>query len=373
VRIDFVITELFVGGAERCLTELAIGLTQAGDKVRVFSIGSLPTGEQRALVDRLEAAGIGVRSCEADSKFQFASAHRQLRRWLRQSPPEICQTFLFHGNVLGTMAAGKAGVDVRIGGIRVVDERFIRRKINRLVIPQMEQVVCVSRAVEQFAKLRLGCREDQSTVIPNSVDVSRYSMVQPFDWTTVGWPADVNVVLFVGRLHAQKGIDLLQEQIDSIAPAGSDRRLLLVGEGPLRKSLESWAEAVGHDRVKCLPWQSNVPPLMRACRLLVLPSRYEGMPNVVLEAMASGRPVVCSDVQGSEELLGHAHQAQVFPSGDSQAMKNLVEQFLSDEVLSGKIGEANQARVRKDFSVAAMVDAYRSLYRNVLTARLDGV
>ncbi len=112
---------------------------------------------------------------------------------------------------------------------------------------------------------------------------------------------------------------------------------------------------------------------MQACRVLVLPSRYEGMPNVVMEAMAAGRPVVCSDVQGTEELLGHARQLQLFRSADSLEMKNLVEQFLSDEDLSEKVGAANQARIRSEFTVAAMVDAYRSLYRTVLTSRLVGV
>ncbi len=373
MRIDFVITELFVGGAERCLTELAIGLAENGDQVRVFSIGSLPTGVQRALVERLENAGISVRSLEADSKFQFAAARRQLRRWMEQSRPEICQTFLFHANVLGTMAAKAAGIEHRIGGLRVADPRWLRRCVNRLVIPQMESVVCVSSGVEQFARERLGCGQLQTTVIPNGVDVSRFSMATQFDWSSIEWPADSNVTLFVGRFDPQKGIDLLQEQIDSIAPRNSDRRLLLVGDGPLRNRLKAWAETVGHDRVQCLDWQADVAPLMKACRLLVLPSRYEGMPNVAMEAMAAGRPVVCSDVQGSGELFSHASETQVFRAGDSESMKSLVEQFLSDEALSGKIGEANQDRVRNDFSIAAMIDAYRSFYRRVLTARFDGV
>jgi len=371
MRIDFVITELNVGGAERCLTELATGLSASGDRIRVLSIGSLPGGEQQALVDRMRVAGIDVRSCDADSSFQFAAAYRTLRNWFRQSPPELVQTFLFHANVLGTMAAKNAGVKVRIGGIRVADDRLLRRRVERLVVPRMRHVVCVSDEVEQFAHRRLGCSSDQTVVIPNSVDVSRFAAAAPTRWSTIGWPDDSKVVLFVGRLHSQKGIDLLQDQIDSIAPTGTDRRLLLVGDGPLRKRLESWTNSIGHDRVRLLPWQSNVAPLMRACRLLVLPSRYEGMPNVVLEAMAAGRPVVCSDIEGSKQLLGHARESQVFRTGNSEAMKNLVEQFLSDEDLSEKIGEDNQARARNDFSVAAMVDAYRGFYRTVLAEGLD--
>ncbi len=373
MRIDFVITELFVGGAERCLTELVTALAASGDQLRVFSIGALPTGQQRALVDRLQEAGIDVRSCNADSQYQFAGAYRQLGNWFRQSPPEICQTFLFHANVLGTMAARSAGVAARIGGIRVAEERPVRCWIERRSALRMQRVVCVSGAVEQFAQQRLGCRRDQTVVIPNGVDVIRFSSAAPIGWSAIGWPEDSQVVLFVGRLHPQKGIDLLQQQIDSIAPAKSNRRLLLVGEGPLSERLESWAGQVGNDRVRVLPWQIEIAPLMRACHLLVLPSRYEGMPNVVLEAMAAGRPVVCSDIEGSEELFCHSRPLQVFPSGDSRAMNNLVQQFLSDEVLSEKIGRDNQAHVRSHFSLDAMIDAYRGLYRTVLSNSCHGL
>ena len=372
MRIDFIITELFVGGAERCLMELAIGLCQSGDQVRVISIGTLPRGQQSLLLDRLTDNGIEVKSCNVDSSFHFLSAYRQLRLWLSESPPDVCQTFLFHANVLGTWAARSAGIEHRIGGIRVVDPRRSRRRINRWVTPGMVRVVCVSKGVERFAQQQLGCKASQTVTIPNGVDVSRFSTATPFAWSSIGWPDDSIVTLFVGRLDPQKGIDLIQQQIESIAPAASNRRLLLVGDGPLHRSIESWARKIGNDRVQLLPWQSDVAPLMRACRLLVLPSRYEGMPNVVMEAMASGRPIVCSDVQGAEELLGHAPKCQLFSAGDSLAMKNLVDQFLNDEALSEKIGEWNQRRVRNDFSIAAMVDAYRVLYREVLTSRLVG-
>lgn len=385
MRVDFVITELFVGGAERCLTELAIGLAETGDQVRVFSLASLPDVQQTPLadrlqlpqvqqsllVDRLQLAGISVESGAADSPIKFFSAYRQLRDWFDVSKPDISQTFLHHANVLGTFAAKASGVETRIGGLRVAEARRLRCQIERSAVKRMQGVVCVSGAVQKFAKDRLGCDAEQSVVIPNGVDVSRFASAPSLKWSDIGWPDDSIVSLFVGRLHPQKGIELLQEQIDRIAPDGSNRRLLLVGDGPLRNGLESWSKRIGRQRVQLLPWQSDVAPLMRACRVLVLPSHYEGMPNVVLEAMAAAKPVVCSRIEGSEELLSDALNQQSFPAGNSNAMKNLVEQFLSDEVLCDQVGDLNQSRVRNDFSIAAMVDAYRSHYRMLLTRRLD--
>ena len=209
------------------------------------------------------------------------------------------------------------------------------------------------------------------TVIPNGVDVSRFSTTNPFDWTTVGWPSDAAVTLFVGRLHPQKGIEHLQSQIDRIARSGSSHRLMIVGDGPLRNELQSWADQVGSDRVQLLGWQQSIPELMAASRLLVLPSHYEGMANVVLEAMAAGKPVVASRVEGSEELLQRYTEAQGFAPGDDAVMANLIQRFLVDQSHAEKVGEANQEFVRSRFSSAAMVDAYRSHYRSLCSRRLE--
>ena len=106
---------------------------------------------------------------------------------------------------------------------------------------------------------------------------------------------------------------------------------------------------------------------MKACQLLVLPSHYEGMPNVVLEAMACSRPVVCSRVEGSDELLGHAQELQTFRPGDAPAMAAAVQRFAQDDELAARIGDDNCRHVREKFSLSRMIDAYRSHYRYLLS------
>ncbi len=371
MKIDFAITELFVGGAERCLTELAIGLNAAGDDVRVFSIGSLPTGERSLLVDRLRANGIDVRSANADSPWQFVRAHRELVGWLSERRPEVCQTFLFHANTLGTFAAKSAGVPIRVGGLRVAESNRLRCAVERRAVRSMTSLVCVSEAVQVFASEQLKCPIEKSISIDNGVDVTRFSVGDCFDWTTLGWHRQSCVTLFVGRLHPQKGIELLREQVDAIAPACSDRKLLIVGDGPLQRSLDRWCEQIGTTRVQRMPWQLDIAPLMRACRMLVLPSRYEGMPNVVMEAMAAARPVVCSRAEGARELLAHHWASQTFEVGDGRAMVERIDAFAADESLASQTGQINQSRMRNEFSIAAMVDAYRAHYRLLNTRRLE--
>lgn len=369
MHVDFVITEMHVGGAERCLTQLACGLHASSHRVRVFSLWPLPVGEQRQLVDRLVDEGISVASGEARRLSELASGYRKLKEWLREGQADVCQTFLHHANVLGSFAVRQTTSSLCVGGIRVAEPRWLRSKIERLAIRRMDHVVCVSQAVANFAQRELGADPSRCRVIGNSVDVTRYNNARAFAWSNLGWPEDSRVILFVGRFHPQKGLELVQQQIDRIAPPHSSRRLLLVGDGPLRSSLQQWANGIGRDRVQLMPWQSDVAPLMKAARLLVLPSRYEGMPNVVLEAFAAGRPVVCSRVEGSQELVSHARQAQSFAAGDAATMVDLIERLCSDDTLHHEVGEANLARVRRDFSIPGMVDAYASCYRDLIVRR----
>lgn len=368
MRIDFVITELFVGGAERCLTELAVGFAKRGDDVRVFSIGSLPVGKQARLCDRLRAHQIPIETAQTDSPLGFVRAYQRLRDWLAESPPDLCQTFLFHANVIGTLAAVAARVDHRVGGLRVAERRWVRCLLERRAAKEMQSLVCVSEAVQTFAAESLGVPRSRSVVIPNAVDVGRFSQAAAVDWSALGWPSDAAVTLFVGRLAKQKGIELMQKEVDTIAPAQTDHKLLLVGDGELGDDLDRWCRSVGSDRVQRLPWQPDVAPYMRACRVLVLPSRYEGMPNVVMEAMAAGRPVVCSRVEGTAELFAGAGAGQLFSIGDSAAMARLVANFLGDRALAEQAGVQNQARMRADFSVEAMIDAYQTHYQRIIAS-----
>ena len=118
-------------------------------------------------------------------------------------------------------------------------------------------------------------------------------------------PAGRDVVTCIGRLDRQKGLDWLLETAAIWLPQLPRCDLLLVGQGPERRKLEAQCRGLGiGDRVHFAGWRPDVAEILAASRLLVLPSAWEGMPNVVLEAMAAGLPVVATDVEGVRELLG---------------------------------------------------------------------
>ncbi|MEX0824701.1 MAG: glycosyltransferase, partial [Pirellulaceae bacterium] len=362
-----VITELPVGGAERCLTELAIGLNRRGFGVRVFSIGPPPAPSRDALVQRLHSATIPFHSLHASSAWAAPAALFRLRRFFLADRPDIVQTFLHHANVLGTLAARLAKVPTCVGGIRVAQPNRWRSLLERRAVAKMNAVICVSDAVEAFARQRIVPANIPTTVIPNGVDLRRFETAAAADWTRWGIPRDACVALYVGRLEPQKGLEQLFAAAESFLQDEPNRWLVLAGDGPELNWARSVCDRLPGKRAKCIGWQSDVAALLAAARMLLLTSRYEGMPNVVLEAMASARPVVCFAVEGIEQIFAPAaHLAdrwQVIPVGDIERFSRAVSQFFSDEELRRTAGRQNRARVAERYSIDSMVDAYAAFYR----------
>jgi glycosyltransferase involved in cell wall biosynthesis len=144
---------------------------------------------------------------------------------------------------------------------------------------------------------------------------------------------------------------------------------VVVGSGPERDHLLHLVEELGmRGRVHFLRFRDDVPEILAASELLVLPSRGEGMPNAVLEAMASGKPVVATRVEGVEELLGPATDDQSVLQSDSEAFTAKVIAILSDPALAARLGTENRLRAQSRFSQESMTIAYERLYRELVAA-----
>jgi glycosyltransferase involved in cell wall biosynthesis len=369
VRIDFVITELFVGGAERCLTEMAIGLARRGEKVRVASIGPFPPSNQAKFVERLEAAGIELLSTNCSHPMQFVKARRMLRHWMRSDPPDVVQTMLFHANVMGTSAAQAANVPVRIGGVRVAERSRIRTFAESWAMKRMSAVVCVSESVREFVKTSHKPKTPLY-VIGNSVDIAQVDATPAVQWHDLLVGGD-QVLLFVGRLHSQKGLHVLFEALPSLLAKHKEMLVVIVGDGPLRSWTEAQASAIDGNRIKVMGWRADAHSLIKGCRLLVLPSRYEGMPNVVMEAMAASKPVAVTRVEGVSELLREGAIDQTCPPNDVAELRTLLDHLWSDPQRASVIGQRNREIIAAHHSTAAMVESYRDLYRSLLDQKLN--
>jgi glycosyltransferase involved in cell wall biosynthesis len=367
-RIALCITELDLGGAERCLTELATRIDRNRFTPVVYCLAPRPLREDASCLPPLMSAGVEVHCLGGRSVWQFPLVARRLKRLLLAQKPQLIQTFLFHANVLGRIAARRAGVGRVVCGVRVA-ERAARWHLwlDRITQSRVDRYVCVSQAVADFTARQLRLPAEKLAVIPNGIDLDKYPAGQTADLTAFGVPAGRRVIVFVGRLEPQKGIQWLIESSPLWLSQVPDCDLLLVGEGPLRASLESAVRSAGiADRVHFAGWRADVPAILAASRLLVLPSAWEGMPNVVLEAMASRLPVLASNVEGVRELLGPSAATQTVRFGDSQALAGRIVSVLRDPGALGALGAENRRRAEENFSIARMVHAYEDLWASLL-------
>ncbi len=367
-RIVFCITELEPGGAERCLVELVKRLDRQRFDPLVYCLGPRPLGNPTSLAVTLERSGVTVRCFGARRLVAFPGLVLKLRRQLAADSPQIVQSFLFHANVLTAPAARWAGVPHVVTGIRVAERgRRWHLALARWTDRWVDRHVCVSGAVRDFTREQAGLPDSKLLVIPNGVDAQRFDRARPCPLSSLGLAPGRQAITFIGRLDEQKGLPWLLGQMPAIFAQLPNHDLLVVGSGPQRDVLVRMVEDRGlADRVCFAGFRGDVSEILASSDMLVLASRWEGMPNVILEAMASGKPVVATDVEGVAEVLGAGAAQQMVPLGDAEGFVHKVVTILGDPRLAAQLGQQNQARARQQFSLDTMAAAYERLYTSLL-------
>ena len=367
INVALIITELDLGGAERCLTEIARRVDPQRFTPVVYCLGPRPVQDEASCLPALEQSGIEVHFLGGQKNWQFPILATRLKKLLKAQNPQVVQTFLFHANILGRIAARRAGVKAVVSGIRVAERRsHWHLWLDRQTEGWVDRYVCVSRSVAQFSTSQGGIPPKKIVVIPNGIDLDRYPAREPADLGSLGVRAGRQTVTFIGRLEPQKGIEWLIETSPTWLAKLPDCDLLVVGEGHMRRPLEAICRAKGIEgRVHFAGWRTDVPEILAASHLLVLPSAWEGMPNVVLEAMASRRPVVATDVEGIQELLGPAASRQTVRHGDTQALGDKIISFISNMPEATATGQENRRLAEENFAISRMITAYENLWESL--------
>ena len=361
VRIAFCITDLDVGGAERMFVELVTRLDRLRWEPRVYCLSG-----PGALVARLQAAKIPV-TCFGAKSARHIGVIPRLAAELKTFSPALIQCFLFHANVVGRLAAWWAGVPRVVCGIRVAERRSrVPLWLDRMTQGFVDHNVCVSRAVAEFSIHKAGLKATKISVIPNAVEFDRFANAVAVDRSILGL-STAPLVLFVGRLDPQKAPFILLEAFVRLLERHLDWQLLFVGDGSLRTAMEAWITQRGLDhRIRIAGWRPDIPELLKAADLLTLPSLWEGMPNIVLEAMAAGLPVVVSRVEGTEELIRDGETGLLVTPGSPIELERQIETALTDPEFCSRLRKAAQLTVQKLFTLDRMVSAYEQLYARLI-------
>jgi len=365
IRLALVITELEPGGAERALVELATRIDRSRFSPVVYSLGSRPPAERDLLVRRLSEGNVPTHFLDLRRNWQFFHGVGRLAAMLREQRAEIVQTFLFHANVVGARAAGQAGVPHLLTGMRVADPRRWRTALERWATATAARHVCVSQSVADYCSQR-GFAADKLSVISNGIDVSLWQNARPIDLTALGVRPERRVMIYVGRLDEQKGLTPLFYELPAAFRDLPNYDLLLLGDGPQREHLAKLARQLGiAERIHFLGWRTDVPQILAAADVLLLPSRWEGMPNVILEAMAAGKPVIATRAQGVVELLGDLANEQTVPIDQPIPFRESLVALLRDPERHSSLGARNQERAFQQFSIEFSVSKCEGLYSEI--------
>jgi len=316
----------------------------------------------------IESAGIPVTYLEATGRWDFGLIGR-LTKALKEDQPKLLQTFLHHANIAGRFAAKRAGISKVICGIRVAEERSRwRLRIDRWTQQYVTANVCVSQSVADFSMKNGGIPARKRIGIPHGVDVELFANASSIDWTMLGLPPDARVILVIGRLDEQKRPELAFSACEPLFAGFPDLHLVFAGIGPHKETVQQLtADRNLNDRVHLLGRREDVPELMKGSELLLHVSAWEGAPNAILEAVASGLPVICCDNPGNQDALRGGKWGTIIDSNSPKDLATAIRSHLeSPQTLKG-LALTAQHLISQDLTWDNTVAAYTELYRKQLS------
>ena len=360
-RIAYVIGELGEGGVEYQLHELLRHLDR-----RRFAPGVFVLASGGWWVEPIRALGVPVEEIPRRGPADLRRL-APLRTALRRFAPHVLHTILWSGNSYGRLAALGLAIPVVIAAERVVMPHrawqvVVERALDRVTDAYL--VNCEAIAAWQVERKRLP--REKIEVIPNGIDLGRlppFSLDRRRARLAAGLQRDRRLVAGVGRLDAQKDFPTFLRAAAMIAAEFPDVDFLVVGDGEERAALEALARRLGLGaRVGFSGLRHDVPRLLAAADVLALTSIYEGFPNVVLEAMATGAVAVATDVGGCRELVTSGETGLLVPPRAPAAVAAAVGRVLRDSTLARRLATTARQRVEGAFSVDVMarrtMDAY---------------
>ncbi|MDN3358954.1 glycosyltransferase [Actinomadura sp. DC4] len=366
-RVCLLIGQLGLGGTEKQVVLLAQGLQARGIETSVCLLFEGGPREQA-----LRAAGVPVVHLGFPSSTTLLrklpgniAAFARLVRHLRRQRPDVLHAFLYHSYVTAAPAARLARVKVLVAGRRSLGDfkkgRRVLLAVERVATSLTDHVVANAESVAEDTIHNEGVRLDKITTVYNGLPDSAFDSVAP-----VRLPAESPVILCVANLKVYKGHRFLLDAVARLHDRKLRCTLILVGEGPERHALEEQAARLKID-VRFLGTRTDVEALLAGADVVALPSLHEGMSNAVMEAMATGLPVVATEVGGTGELL--RGRGVLVPPSDAEALADGLERVLADPVLAARLGTAARTWSREHLHVDTMVDRHVALYQELLERR----
>ncbi len=370
MKVVHVIVGLRIGGAEKSLQRLVTRLN--GQLGQIHEVVSLTKGG--AIADELKRKGVNVVVIPADSLLGIILLVPRLIVYFRRASPDVVQTWMYHADFFGGIAAKIAGVKSIFWGVRTTDPEFgsskitliLRRICSRLSYHIPNKIICVAFAAKE-AHINVGYDPNKMVVINNGMHVldleeskEKISNLR----SVLGIPSDALVVGSIARFNKAKNHAHFIKSMKVVMEAYSDVYALMIGRDVDRDNpgiKELILESAFSDRFIVLGERDDISNLIKVMDVFCMHSLTEGFPNVVAEAMALGRPCVVTDVGDAAHLVSDT--GLVVPVNDSQSLANALKSLIySGPEERNKMGQEAHLRMLQHFSVEKMVSSFSKVY-----------
>lgn len=374
LRVLYLIDSLGRGGAEHLLVEYARLLPDLGVDAEVVA---LQARDGNPGAEALRDAGTPVRTLGIE-RLRQRGAYARVSDSIDSASPDIVHTQLEFSYILGSIAAHRRRIPT-LATLHTLEEpmrgtrAWARNRLTAYALRRYaDRVVAVSDHARRHHIDHLRLSPDRVTTLYNGIELGPFSAASGERRRVreeLGIPAEASLIVTVAVLRPPKGVSDMLTALPRIAARKPDSRYLIVGDGPARDDLERQAVRRGEaGRVHFVGRRADVPRMLAAADLFVLPSRAEALPTVVAEAMAAGLPVVATSVGGTPEMVGPETGILVEP-GDPVALAAACLELLGDPDRRASMGAAAAEVAAERFDIRRQAARLVEMYRVLAAAR----
>jgi glycosyltransferase involved in cell wall biosynthesis len=362
-RILQIIPSLDRAGAEKQFTLLATHLDR--DEFDVHVCALTRGGPYEADLARHEVPFTVIgKSWKADPR-----AYLSLKKLIRRLQPNLVQTWLFAANAYGRSAALGCGIKTVVASEQCADpwKRWHELTIDRHLARRSARIVVNGRGVQEFY-VGHGIDPQKFELIENGIAAHRPGVLSRDELLEqLKLPSDTKLVAAIGRLWPQKRLRDVIWAAELLQNIRDDVHFLIVGDGPERQRLERFRDNVQlQQRVHFLGHRDDVADFLEHIDVLWLASAYEGLPNIIMEAMAAGVPVVATNIAGNNDLVADSRTGYLVEVGDKAGLARCANNILDDAQLAARLSAAARKEMLTKYPIEKMVDRHAELFRQLL-------
>lgn len=295
---------------------------------------------------------------------------RDIYKLIKQNSIKVIRTHQYHANLYGRIAGLLAKVPCIVASVHnvyTIDKKIHRRIINHFLARYTDRIVAVSKAVMHDILIYDRISQNKLCVIYNGIEMRSFLNMHGNIRDELGIPKNTPLIGTVGRLTPQKGHKFLLEAIKKLKFKFPEIKLLIVGDGPLKNDLKKYSQTLNiDDKVIFLGLRRDIPNFLSSIDIFVLPSLWEGLSNALIEAMASGKPVIVTDIPPIKEIINSEELGVLIPPENSDAIADALELLLHDKTRSETSGNAAKEKAFSSFTIEKTIEQYTSLFEDIL-------